>query len=119
METRRLRRIQDPAQVLKLLEALVTRAELLPKNGYRIRDPNALPPKLQAILTQAQQEGRVWACWMNPHHTWLFTCEMSLPLSRERGVPVLVVTRYDEAGELMEAGSWTMDPDGKWHRRTE
>jgi hypothetical protein len=39
---------------------------------------------------------------------------MSLPLSRERGAPVLQVNRYDEKGELKDAGSWTTDPEGKW-----
>jgi hypothetical protein len=29
---------------------------------------------------------------------------MSLPLSRERGTPVLRVNRYNDRGELMEAG---------------
>jgi hypothetical protein len=31
---------------------------------------------------------------------------MSLPLSRERGNPVLRVNRYNDCGELMEAGDW-------------
>jgi len=41
---------------------------------------------------------------------------MSLPRSRERGVPVLMVNRYTESGELQDAGSWMSDPEGKWRR---
>src|SRR6266403_3096189 len=84
METRRLRTIQQPSHIERLLEALVSRANLLPKDGYQIRDPSALPPQLQALITQATQEGRVWGCWVNSFETCLFTCEMSLPRSRSR-----------------------------------
>ena len=116
METRRLRTIQQPSHIERLLEALVSRADLLPKDGYQIRDPSALPPPLQALITQATQEGRVWGCWVNSFETCLFTCEMSLPRSRERGSPVLLVNRYNESGELQDDGSWTSDPEGKWQR---
>ena len=116
METRRLRTLQKPSQVEKLLEAFVTRGDLLPEGCYQIRDPAALPPALQGVLTRAIQEGRVWASWANAHDTWLFTCEMSLASSRERGAPVLLVNRYGESGELKDAGSWMTDPDGKWRR---
>ena len=116
METRRLRTLQQPSQVAKLLEAFVARADLLPKGCYQIRDPTALPSPLQRIVTRALQDGRVWTCWANTHDTWLFTCELSLPSSRERATPVLLVNRYAESGELQDAGSWMTDPDGKWRR---
>jgi len=51
-------------------------------------------------------EGRVWACWAYGAQLGLFTAEMFLPLSRERGTPVLRVNRYNDRGELMEAGDW-------------
>jgi hypothetical protein len=116
METRRLRTIQQPSHLERLLEALVSRANLLPKDCYQIRDPSALPPQLQALVAQAAQEGRVWRCWVNSYETCLFTSEMSLPRSRERGSPVLLVNRYNESGELQDAGSWMSDPEGKWQR---
>ena len=116
METRRLRTIQQPSHIERLLDALVSRANLLPKDGYQIRDPAALPLQLQTLITQATQEGRVWGCWVNSFETCLFTCEMSLPRSRERGSPVLLVNRYGESGELQDAGSWTSDPEGTWRR---
>ena len=114
MDTRRLRTLQQPSHIEKLLEALVSRASLLPKDSYQIRDPGALPPPLRTLIAQAAQEGRVWGCWVNSFETCLFTCEMSLPRSRERGVPVLLVNRYSESGELQEAGSWMSDQEGKW-----
>ena len=116
METRRLRTIQQPSHIERLLEALVSRANLLPKDYYQIRDPSALPPQLQTLITKATQEGRVWRCWANSYETCLFTCEMSLARSRERGSPVLLVSRYGESGELQDAGSWMSDPEGKWQR---
>jgi len=116
METRRLRTIQQPSHIERLLDALVSRANLSPKDGYQIRDPAALPPKLQTLITQATQEGRVWGCWVNSFETCLFTCEMSLARSRERGSPVLMVNRYGESGELQDAGAWTSDPEGVWRR---
>jgi hypothetical protein len=114
METRRLRHLQQPSRTETLLEALILRGYILPKDSYQIRDPKSLPSQLQVVVARAAQEGRVWACWATSHDTWLFTCEMSLPLSRERGSPVLLVNRYGEGGELTDSGSWAMDPEGKW-----
>jgi hypothetical protein len=116
METLRLRRIQQPSHVQRLLEAFVMRGNRLPKDCYQIRNSRSLSPQLRRILTREAQEGHIWACWADNHHTWLFTCEMSLPLSRERGAPVLQVCLYDEAGELKEAGTWVADPHGEWRR---
>jgi hypothetical protein len=116
METRRLLSIQQPSRIERLLEALVSHCELWPKDSYQLRDPASLPSPLKKIVAQASQQGRVWACWANSYETCLFTAEMSLPLSRERGAPVLLVNRYDEKGELNDAGSWISDPHGKWRR---
>ncbi len=101
METVRLRKIQQPSQVERLLEGFVLRA---------------LSPQLQRVVQRATQKGNVWACWADSYNTWLFTREMSLPLSRERGAPVLRVYLYDEAGELKEPGIWVADQEGKWSR---
>src|SRR5260370_26027512 len=100
METRRLRTIQQPSHIERLLEALVSRASLLPKDSYQIRDPSTLPPQLQTLIAQAAQQGRVWGRWANSYETSLFTCEMSLSRSRERGEPVLLVNRYGGSSEL-------------------
>src|SRR3979490_1122685 len=106
METRRLRTIQQPSHIERLLEALVSRANLIPKDGYQIRDPSALPPPLQALITQATQEGRVWGCWVNSFETCLFTCEMSNSRSRALTSCMPRAGASGESGELQDAGSW-------------
>ena len=116
METVRLRNLQQPSQIEVLLEALVSRGDLLPKDAYRIRDPTALSPQLQMIIPRVASEGRIWACWATAQRMWLFTSEMSLHLSRERGKPVLLVDRYRENGELEDSGPWMADAAGKWQR---
>ncbi len=116
METVRLRKIQEPSHVERLLQSYVSRANLLPKDSFQIRATRALSPQLQRVVTRATQKGHVWACWADSYHTWLFTCEMSLPLSRERGAPVVQIDLYDEAGELKESGTWFSDQEGKWCR---
>src|ERR1700730_18983103 len=116
METARLRKMQQPSQVERLLEALVTRGNLLPKECYQIRASGALSSQLQRVVEQAIEKGHVWACWADSHHTWLFTCEMSLPVYRERGAPVLQVDLYDEAGEMKDGGGWVTDQESKENR---
>ena len=119
METLRLRTIQQPSRVERLLEALVTRGSLLPEGAYQIRDPEALPSDLQRTLIRETEKGHVWGCWARGLRTWLFTCAMPLASSRERRTPVLQVNLYDEAGELKEAGTWVTDYAGKWRRCSE
>jgi hypothetical protein len=119
METRRLRKLQQPSQVERLLEAVMVRGKLVPDEAYQIRDSDAVPSALQRIAAQSAKGGRVWACWANGVHHWLFTAEMSLETSRERGTPVLLVNRYREDGELLEAASWMSDPEGQWRRCAE
>lgn len=116
METRRLRILQKPSEVQKQLEEVVLNGDLLPKGCYQIRDPSALPASLQVLVVRSTQDGRVWSCWANTFDTWLFTCEMSLSRSREHGVPVLLVNRYDQRGELENSSSWMSDSKGKWLR---
>jgi hypothetical protein len=119
METKRLRTIQQPSHLERLLDAYITRSNVIPADSYQIRDPEAINPVLRNIALQAGADGRIWACWTSGAQLWLFTAEMSLPLSRERGTPVLHVNRYDEHGELMEAGPWLLDPHGIWRRCAE
>jgi len=72
METLRLRALQQPVHAERLLEAFATRANIFPKNSYRIRDPDALPLTLQRVMFNAAQEGRIWVCWARGSHSWLF-----------------------------------------------
>lgn len=115
METLRLRRIQEPSRVERLLAAYISRTHL-PEDAYQIRDPSELPQCLRLVLTRAIGEGQVWSCWAQGSRLWLYTCHMSLPLSRERGFPVIEVQLYAENAELKESGIWRYDPLGTWIR---
>lgn len=116
METLRMRRILQPSRVERLLDALVLRGCALPEGVYRIRDPKALTHEMREIVNHALQLGQVWSCWADGLHAWLFTGQLSLPLSSERGKPVLQVSRYGEEGALKDSGSWMPNWEGKWHR---
>jgi len=86
VETLRSRKIQQPSKVERLLEVCISRSNILPKGSYQIRDPGAVPQRLRPILSQATEQGKVWSCWANNSDSWLSTCEMSLALSRGRGI---------------------------------
>jgi hypothetical protein len=43
----------------------------------------------------------------------------NLPLSRERGSPVLTVAAYTGQGDLQDARDWTFDEEGNWRRCTD
>lgn len=116
METLRLRRIQEPSRVERLLEAYIARAGIVPVDAYQIRNRSELPRGLQALLARSIEEGQVWSCWADPARIWLFTCHMSLALSRERGAPVLVMHLYGEDGQILDTGSFRFDPHGSWSR---
>lgn len=118
VETIRLSEIRRPSRLEKLLEALVRRANLVPRHSYRLRDPGGLPPALQQILARAKDKDQVWNCWTDGVRIWLFTAEMSLQLSLERGVPVLAVNEYTESGRLLAATRWMIGQDGIWQRHS-
>jgi hypothetical protein len=116
METLRLRRIQEPSRVERLLDAYISRAGILPHGAYQVRDRSELPNRVQMIVSRAIAQGQVWCAYARGACLWLFTCEMSLPLSRERGAPVLTVNLHNEDGEMMDSGTWRYDPQGSWSR---
>src|SRR5215472_1432367 len=110
-------KIQPSSQVGELLESYVSQSEVVPKGSYQIRQPGSVPREVRKVLTQAVKDGQTWSCWAHGLHTWLFTCNMSRPLSRERGAPVLQVSVYGDDGGLQDRGSWTPDEHGKWCRQ--
>jgi len=116
METLRLRLIQEPSRVESLLEAFIARACILPEGAYHVRDRRELPNSVQPIVSRAIVQGQVWSGWARGAQIWLFTCDMSLPLSRERGRPVLAVRVYGEDADLKDSGTWRYDPLGTWSR---
>ncbi len=119
METMRLRKIQHPTEVERLLESYIRRAEVLPREAHQIRAARAVPRELRSIVARAVELGKAWSCWTHGYRTWLFTAEMSLELSRERGAPVLQVSVYGDDGSLKESATLMTDPSGKWRRCAE
>jgi len=117
MEMVRLRwKSQYSSKVEELLESYISQSEVVPKGAYRIREPDSVPREVRKPLIQAAKEGQTWSCRAHGLHTWLFTCNMSRPLSRERGAPVLQVSLYDDDGGLRDCGTWIPDQSGKWCR---
>jgi hypothetical protein len=108
-----LEKIQQPAQLERLLEAFAKRSGLLPGRAYRLRDPAAFPEKLRRLLTEAGEH--VSLCFSHGSQSWLFTGMVSVALSRERNAAVLWVNAYSGDGVLIEVGAWTVD-HGEWHR---
>jgi hypothetical protein len=118
MHTVSLRALQHPSHVDELLTELVQSvSELIPEGAYQILDQSSLPTPLRRLIRYALHTGRSWACWVDDAgHAWLFLAQMTLALSRERGVPVLHVDQYAEDGETRETGKWIATHDGKWQR---
>jgi hypothetical protein len=114
METVRLRFIQEPSRVERLLEAFASSTYGLPEESYQIRDRSVLASVLQQLVIEAIGRQRAWCCWTDDHRIWLFTAELSLPLSRKRDAPVLQVNSYAESGELTDAGFWVSEREGGW-----
>ena len=116
METLRLRQVQRPSRVQTLLDTFASSADILPQGCYQIRDRGSLSTALQSLVIQATYRDRVWSCWTDDHRIWLFTGEMSMALSRERGSPVLQIAIYCENAKLVDSGPWVADREGKWQR---
>lgn len=90
-----------------LLVALASNSGIVGENAYLVRDQSGMPSMLQRLIGEAVQQGRSWCCWADDsRRAWLFTGEMSLALSRERGSPVLDVKVYRENGTLTDDDCW-------------
>jgi len=115
-ETARLQKLQQrPAHAERLLHALLVRANLVPEGAHQIRKFASLPRELRIIARlAATTDGHIWSCWTHEGRTWLFIGELSLPHSRARGVPVLLVDVYDEDGSR-DSGLWAYG-EGMWRR---
>ncbi len=115
-ETARLRKLQQqPAHAQRLLHALVVSANLVPEGAHQIRVFASVPKELRIIAAlAATTNGHVWSCWTHEGTAWLFIGELSLPQSRARGLPVLLVHVYDEAGPK-DSGLWAYS-EGMWQR---
>ena len=114
VDTVRLEAILQTATVAKLLDSFILNAGDLPPGSRKVRDQSGLSFVLRGIVARAEKEERVWSCWTDGHQIRLFTAEMSLPMSRERGVPVLQADWYGEYGEATKSGSWLCNREGQW-----
>jgi hypothetical protein len=99
-----------------VLQSYISRAANLPWSAYRMRTAGTIPKELRGLVMQAVKLGKTWSCWTDGTQTRLFTAEVSLPLSRERGAPVLQVNLYGDDGSLRESGTLMTDQSGKWCR---
>ena len=117
MNTIKLRKLQQqPSDVEQLLGAYIAGSGLLPSDANQVLECADVPRELRGILVRAPKTGREWSCRTHQFRTWLFTAEMSLPLSRERGAPVLQVSHFGDGGSIEDSGCWMADQKGKWHR---
>jgi hypothetical protein len=118
LETMRLRHLLAPSRLDLLLDALVCHSNLVPAGVSRTRDVGGLPQELRALAMRATQRDLAGGCWERGPDTWLVLGEMSLPLSRERGSPVLRIELYTDQG-LKVTGLWAADRNGNWSRCSE
>ena len=116
MEWSRLLKIRHRSKLDELLESYISQSEIVPKGSYQICQRDSVPREVRNALTQALKQDRAWSCRAHGLHTWLFTCRVSRPLSRERGAPVLLVSLYGDDGGLRDCGTWMPDSQGKWCR---
>lgn len=115
MQTMRLAALQAPSRIQTLLESLLL-ARLMPDGARRITDRHELPSSLQKIVIKGCDAEKAWIAWTDEYVICLFTAEMSLELSRERGCATLNVGRYDMSGKMREWQIWAMLNDGTWQR---
>lgn len=117
METQRLRAIQQPSAAALLLESVALASRRLPAGARPVCDESDLPSSLRHITRRLGTTGdAVWRAWTDERHTWLFTGEVSLDLSRERHRPVLRVCEYDDDAALEECALWVLARNDAWER---
>jgi hypothetical protein len=116
MQTMRLFAYQRPAQVEALLESLLQAREHFPRTARKVTDRSDLPSALQKIVIKLNSTDRVWSAWGGADRIWLFTAEMSLDLSRERGCPALQVGSYEMDGKLKVWQLWVCLKDATWQQ---
>jgi hypothetical protein len=119
METMKLRAIQQPGNAGELLDSFIRVAGSLPGDSYPLTEERQLTPSLEKLALRSLDEGNVWRAWTDDRAMWLWACEVSLARSRERGLPVMEVRRYDEHGSIEESGTWVRVRNDNWQRCNE
>jgi hypothetical protein len=116
MDTMRLRAIQQPSRVEALLESFALGQGLLPPAARPLFDFDDLPRELQLLIRRSGSDAHAWRAWSDDRHVWFLCGELSLPLSRERGRPVLRISQYDEEAQMLEAAMWLHSHGERWDR---
>jgi hypothetical protein len=119
METMKLRAIQQPGQAGELLDSFIRVAGRLPSESHPLTEERQLTPTLEKLALRVLDEGHVWRAWTDDRAMWLWACEVSLVRSRERGLPVMEVRRYDEHGAIEDSGTWVLVRNDSWQRCNE
>jgi hypothetical protein len=116
MQTMKLRSIQDPGHAGELLENFIRREGRLNGESRELKTERELTPSLEKLAQRSLDDGGVWRAWTDDREMWLWASEMSLALSRERGMPVMAVRRYDEYGNVEDNGTWVRVRSDDWQR---
>jgi hypothetical protein len=119
METMKLRAIQQPGNAGELLDSFIQVEGHLPRDSHPLTVESQLTPSLEKVAMRSMDDGHVWRAWSDDRAMWLWACEVSLARSRERGLPVMEVRRYDESGSIEESGTWVRVRNESWQRCNE
>ena len=119
METMKLRAIQQPGNAGDPLDSFIKVEGHLPRDSRPLTEQARLTPSLEKVALRSQDDGNVWRAWTDDRAIWLWACEVSLARSRERGLPVMEVRRYDETGSIEESGTWVRVRNESWQRCNE
>ena len=116
MLTMKFRAMRRPSYLEGMLRSLVTNRGWVLPDAETILDPGELPPALAKLATDAENTGGVWRAWLTRDGRRLFVAELSVELSRERGVPVLQVHYCNDDGALQEYSTWAHLANGLWQQ---
>ncbi|HTU65513.1 MAG TPA: hypothetical protein VMF52_06175 [Steroidobacteraceae bacterium] len=112
----KLRAIQSPGNAGELLDSFIRVEGRLLRDVRELKTERELTPTLERLAQRSLDDGGVWRAWTDDRAMWLWASEVSLALSRERGMPVMEIRRYDEQGQMEEAGTWVRVRHDTWQR---
>lgn len=119
MQTMKLRAIQQPGTTGELLDSFIRAEGNLARDSRELKRERELTPTLEKVAQRSLDGGAVWRAWTDDREMWLWSSEVSLELSRERGMPVMEIRRYNESGNVEEAGTWVRVRADEWQRCNE
>lgn len=111
-----LRKLREPAEVERLLEAFAAHAGIIAEGSYRVRDPAMVPERLRRLLPRHSSHN--WVCFSHGTGSWLLTGTVFAGLSQRWKAPVLWLSAYRGDGRLIELGVWVVEQEGAWQRCT-